>query len=151
MIASVVVVAAAGNYFTAAGLPWYFNQRLPGLAPPGWLIGLVWMAIYALSATSLCLYFRLASSIARQMALAVVALAVVNGILNALWCYLFFFLHQPAAAVVEMLLLEVTVLALIIVLWPASRLCAALFMPYAMWVGFATYIAWSFWQLNRSG
>ena len=150
VIAGVVSVAAAGNHFTAAGMPWYFTQRLPSFAPPGWLIGLVWMTIYALSVISLCLYFRLTSSAARQTALPVIALAVVNGILNALWCYLFFYLHQPGAAVVEMLLLEATVLALIVVLWPASRLCAALFMPYAVWVGFATIIAWSFWQLNRS-
>jgi tryptophan-rich sensory protein len=47
-----------------------------------------------------------------------------------------------------MIILEATVIALIVLIWPKSRLSALLLAPYAGWVAFATYLAFVIWQYN---
>jgi tryptophan-rich sensory protein len=147
IVLSVIGVAWAGNYFTTQGLPSYLGSRLPALAPPGWFIGAVWMLIYALSALALILWFARPERDARFWL--VVWLALANGVLNASWCWLFFTMRWVGAAIAEMLVLEATVLALIALMWRPRRAAALLLTPYAAWVVFATYLAVSFWVLNR--
>jgi tryptophan-rich sensory protein len=147
VVLGVLAVAAGGSYFTELGLPWYYALRLPAIAPPGGVIGVAWTLIYLLCIASLILWISQAERSPRFYL--VIWLAVLNGVLNALWCFMFFTMHWIGAAIVEMLLLEATVVALIVLMWRKRILAAVLFIPYALWLLFATWLAWSFWQLNR--
>ena len=69
-------------------------------------------------------------------------------LLNALWSPLFFGLHMPGVAFVEILGL----LAMIIVTWNAFRSvdkwAAILLLPYIAWVSFASVLNVTLWRMN---
>jgi len=68
--------------------------------------------------------------------------------LNVFWSYLFFNQHQILASIIEMIILDTTVIVLILLLWPISKLASYLLMPYAVWVAFATYLTYQILLLN---
>lgn len=148
VIAGVAVVATIGSWLTNRGLDWYLNQSvIPSFAPAGSVIGLVWTVIYTLSAISLILWLNQKKRDVNYHR--VIWWFVANGFLNAFWSYLFFFKQQVGLAIVEMIGLELSVLVLIWLMWKRGRVSAVLLIPYAAWVMFATYLAYSFWVLNR--
>jgi tryptophan-rich sensory protein len=147
VIAGVAAVAGIGGWLTGQGLDWYFQQSVvPSIAPSGSVIGAVWTVIFILSALSLMIWL---ANKQRGNDMRVVWWAVTNGILNVGWTYLFFVQHQVGLAIVEMIGLEISVLVLIWLMWKQGRWSAILLIPYAAWVVFATYLASSFWILNR--
>lgn len=68
--------------------------------------------------------------------------------LNHLWMPLFFGLRRPKLALLDILLLGGNVAALMGVWWKTDRLAFWLMVPYAGWLGFATYLNASLGVLN---
>ena len=71
-------------------------------------------------------------------------------LLNAAWTPIFFGLHRPGLAVVEIILLWAAILATIIVFYPVNAVAALLLAPYLAWVSFAAALNMSIWRRNRS-
>ena len=69
--------------------------------------------------------------------------------LNATWSFLFFGLHSPGAALVEIVALWLAILATIVTFARRDRLAAALLVPYLVWVSFAAFLNAAIWSLNR--
>jgi translocator protein len=147
IVLCVFTVAATGSLLTRAGMAWYKCSHLPALALPGSVIGAVWTAIYALGALSLILWFAQPHGFNRFWP--VVAVFALNGVLNVAWCWLFFYRRWPLGALFEILLLEASVIALIILMSSVHLAAALLLVPYALWVAFAAYLTFEFWRLNR--
>jgi benzodiazapine receptor len=61
---------------------------------------------------------------------------------------LFFGLGKPGLAAVDILCLGGTVAALMRECWDSDRTAFWLFVPYAGWLGFATYLNFGFGVLN---
>ncbi|MDT0328498.1 TspO/MBR family protein [Nocardiopsis lambiniae] len=122
----------------------YASLTRPGWAPPSWLFGPVWTALYAMIAFSGWLVWRRGRL--RGLALALFAGQLV---FNALWTPLFFGLGLRGTALVDIVVLLVTVTATITVFARASRTAALLLVPYWAWVGFATVLNAAIWWLNR--
>ncbi len=80
-----------------------------------------------------------------RLAITVFALQLV---LNALWSWLFFGLHRPDLALIDIVLLEATILWLVVLFWPITSAAGALLLPYLAWVAFATALNGAIWQLN---
>lgn len=147
-----VLVARAGSNWTSQGLGWYRELRLPTLAPPGGLIGVVWAVIYILATISAIILWNLTSDKWAQQQgkyWLIWILFLVNAFLNAYWSYLFFVKHLIGWAVVEMIVLEITVITLIFLAKKFSKTASYLLVPYAVWVGFATYLAYLILGLNK--
>ncbi len=129
------------GYLTAPG-PWYAALDKPPFNPPNWLFGPVWSLLYVLIAVAgwriwpRDLKGRLRSLWSAQL------------VLNFFWPIAFFGLRSPALALVVILLLLATILAFIAQAQRCDRLAAALFLPYAAWVAFATVLNASIWWLN---
>ena len=68
--------------------------------------------------------------------------------LNAAWPALFFGLHSPLAAFVEICVLWAAIVLTILLFWPVRRLAAVLLLPYLAWVSFAACLNFAFWRLN---
>jgi tryptophan-rich sensory protein len=60
----------------------------------------------------------------------------------------FFGAHRPAAALIIVVALFAVVVAFIAAAWPRERIAAWLFVPYALWVGFATSLNGAIVMLN---
>jgi tryptophan-rich sensory protein len=137
--------AAIGAFASADAGAFYGQLTRPSWAPPGWLFGPVWSALYALMAFSAWWVWRARGFTGARSAL---VLFVAQLAANALWSWLFFVWHQGGLAFAEVLLLWGMVAATVISFWRISSLAAALLMPYLAWVTFASALTFSVWKLN---
>lgn len=138
-------VAALGATITEIG-PWYAALAQPRWAPPMAAYPVAWTVILALTALAAVTGWG-AMRDPRERDWLVVLFAL-NGFLNIVWSLIFFRLHRPDWAVVELLALWVSVLALIVVIWRRSMIGAILLLPYLCWVTFAGYLDMTIVKLN---
>jgi len=138
--------AGVGSLFTPG--EWYVTLRKPAWTPPGYLFGPVWTLLYALMGTAAWLIWTRFGFADARTAL---TLFIVQLILNAVWSWLFFGLHNPGLAFFELLLLWVAILATVIAFWQKRADAGALLLPYLAWVTFAAVLNFAIWRLNSSG
>jgi tryptophan-rich sensory protein len=140
-----VMVAVMGATITDIG-PWYRNLAQPRWAPPDATYGVAWTVIYALTALAgVTGWLAMPRWSEREWLLGLFAL---NGFLNILWSLLFFRLHRPDWALVEVLGLWLSVVLLIVFVWRRSMTGAVLLVPYLLWVTFAGYLNMTIVRLN---
>ena len=135
-----------GGLMTPIG-PWYANLRKPSLQPPNWLFGPAWTIILGLAAWSAVVAWNAATDDAARRA--VVILFGTNAVCHLLWSPLFFRLRRPDWALVEVVFLWASLVALVVGLWPISPFAAKLILPYLAWVSFASWLNWAIVRLNR--
>ena len=68
--------------------------------------------------------------------------------LNFAWSAIFFALHSIGGALVEIVALDLAILATTILFFRRDRLAGLLLLPYLGWTVFATVLTHAFWQLN---
>jgi len=141
-----VLVAVVGSWLTSGGMEWYGTINLPEWTPAGSVIGAVWTTIFILTTLSALIVWSRANRNRRFWWIIVIFL--INAFLNVFWSFLFFSQHLIGPAIWEAGLLDASVIALIILIWPISRLASILLVPYAGWVAFATYLTYTVWLLN---
>lgn len=147
----VPLLVGAGSGFVTAGAvrEWYPSLVRPSFAPPSWVFGPVWTALYLMMGLAAWLVWRKAGSDpAGRIALGLFALQLV---LNGLWSLLFFGLRAPGVALVEIVVLWVAIAATLRGFWRIDAAAGRLLVPYLAWVTFATALNAGFWWLNRSG
>lgn len=149
MIAIVVSegAGAIGSVFTVSAIPnWYAGLAKPALNPPGWIFAPVWTALYALMGIAAFLVWK--KGLEKKEVKAALATFSVQLFLNAMWSILFFGLHDPFFALVDIVFLWIAILWTIIAFYKISRAAAYLLLPYLLWVTFAAYLNYSIWYLN---
>lgn len=129
-IAVVAAAAATGARFEPGD--WYAQLAKPPWTPPSWLFAPVWTVLYIMIAIAGWRVWRSAGS--KSPALFVWVLQLL---LNTLWSWLFFGLHRPGIALLDLSLLLVCIVAFIALAFQHSRLASWLFVPYLLWVAFA--------------
>lgn len=129
-----IAVALLGGLMTDIG-PWYRSLQQPAWKPPDRAFGPAWTVIYALTAIAGVKAWREAPGRAERETMLVLFSA--NAFLNVLWSLLFFRLRRPDWALVEVVALWLSVLALVVVIGRWSRGAALLLLPYLAWVAFA--------------
>ena len=72
-------------------------------------------------------------------------------ILNALWSWIFFGWFQLWWAFIEIIALDLAVLATILTFRKVRASAGWLLAPYLAWLLFATLLTFSLWQLNPTG
>ena len=136
--------ASATAVFVSTG-GWYAGLAKPAWNPPGWLFGPVWTVLYALMAVAAWRVWRRGGWARQKTAL---GLFILQWALNALWTPLFFGLHKPAWALVEIVILLAALLATWRAFWQMDRPAGLMLAPYAAWVAFATALNGAIWWLN---
>ena len=144
-----ILVALAGSLLTGWGMAWYHNLNLMSWTPSGMLIGIVWTILFILSTISVLIVYNQKDHNGDAIFWLTMILFAINAALNIKWSFLFFTLHLLSLAVIEAFILGLSVVALILLIWPRSKLAAILLIPYAAWVFFATYLTYSIWLLNK--
>ena len=134
---------AVGAVASADAASFYAQLSKPSWAPPAWLFGPVWSALYALMGISAWLVWRSPGS--KGAALGLFGAQLVA---NALWSWFFFSWHRGALAAVEVLVLLALIAATMAAFWRTSRLAALLLVPYVLWVSFASVLTWALWRSN---
>ena len=137
--------AAIGGVGSASAGTFYQQLVRPDWAPPAWLFGPVWTALYFLIGIAAWLIWRAHGFRGAGIAL---LLFVVQLAANALWTWLFFVWQQGGLAFAEILLPWALIVATIVAFWRLQPLAAALLLPYLAWVTFACALTLSIWRLN---
>jgi translocator protein len=143
LIAVCFAVAGLSGMATTPSIPnWYDGLTKPSWTPPSWLFGPVWSVLYLSMAVAAWLGWRRGDA-AVPMTLFGIQLAF-----NAAWSWLFFGLHSPGAAFIDIILLWMAIAATTVVFWRRSTLAGIVFMPYLAWVSFAAVLNFAIWRLN---
>ena len=106
---------------------------IPLMAPPNYVFAPVWTMIYIVMAVAAWRVWRSTGLNSIEMAAFAIQLA-----LNFGWSIIFFGLHQIRAALIEIIALDVAVLATIILFLRRDRWAGMLLMPYLAWILFAS-------------
>ncbi|MBB3802156.1 tryptophan-rich sensory protein [Xanthomonas arboricola] len=138
-------VAGLGALASIQAASFYAELQRPAWAPPGWLFGPVWTALYGMMAVAVWLVWRRGGWAGAR---SVLGLFLVQLALNGLWSWLFFAWHMGAWAFADIVLLWLTLAATIGVFAKRNSVAAWLLVPYLAWVSFAAALNYSVWQLN---
>ena len=125
---------------------WYAELNRPPLTPPSWVFGPTWSVLYCMIAAAIILYVKQTRQTPPYATYTLIGLHLVT---NFAWTPLFFGIQRPGWALVDIILLDLTLGVLIYLFWQASKITSILLWPYMIWVLFATYLNAGFFWLNR--
>ena len=125
---------ALGGLFTGKGVSsdWYQGLAKAPWTPPGWVFGAAWTFIMV------CFALFMAVAWPKRVGSALVALYIVQWVLNVAWNPAFFYFRQTALALVLISLLTIVVGVLF---WQYVRLpnkAVLAVLPYLVWLIIAT-------------
>jgi tryptophan-rich sensory protein len=148
LIVSIAIAELAGiigSFFTIPAIPtWYASLPKPVIAPPNWVFAPVWTTLFLLMGIAAFLVWRKGLRYtAVRRALCVYGIQLI---LNIAWSYIFFGLHNPSMALVEIAFLWAAIACTILTFSRVSRTAAFLLIPYLIWVSFASYLNYALAQ-----
>ena len=138
------LVAYLGSLATRSSVEstWFENLDKPVFYPPSFLFGLVWTILYVMIAFAGWLAWRNGGGTRTTIPWA------IQLALNLGWTLIFFGAREPLWALVSIVALFGVTIWAAVVMWPHSRAATYLFVPYVMWVGFATVLNGAIVALN---
>lgn len=139
------IVSAIGQRLTDLG-PWYQALKQPPWKPPDWAFGVIWTTVFVLIVTAAVIAWRRTRQPAERRT--ILGLFVINSALHMIWSGLFFTLKRPDWAMIELVFLWVSIVAIIVYFWRISRLASVLLLPYITWVTIAGFLNYANVQLN---
>lgn len=127
---------------------WYPTLIKPSFNPPNWVFAPVWSMLYIMMGVAAALVWdRMESN--RETVKRALILFAIQLALNALWSYLFFGLHNPMLAGIEIILLWLLIYETYVHFSKINKIAGYLMLPYLAWVSFAMVLNASIWWLNR--
>ena len=143
----VFITATIGSRATIPNIPdWYEGLIKPSFNPPNWIFGPVWTLLYVLMTYAA---WRVMGRIeTKRHTILVATVFILQLFFNALWSIVFFGMHNPAYALIVVIFLEASVIAMILVFARYDRVAAVTQLPYAGWVAFASLLNLSIVLLN---
>lgn len=143
IIASILVVAVLGSVFVNLGMDWFSSLEIPSKFVPSFIIPVVWTIIYVVFAIVLCRWVSV-----DNIRKSTIILLIVNGILNILWCLLFFTLNNTLLGMISIVLLLIAAWVLIVDIYSQKPIYALITIIYPTWVSIATTLNLALWILN---
>ena len=140
-----VLLGGLGGALTTIG-PWYRNLRKPVFQPPDWLFGPAWTVILGVTAWAGVVAWNATADPAAHRV--IVILYAVNFVAHFAWSPLFFTVKRPDWALIEVVFLWLSVLALAVFLRPISVAASWMIVPYLAWVSFAAILNLAIVRLN---
>lgn len=126
---------------------WYPTLVKPVFNPPNWIFGPVWSLLYVMMGIAAGIIWT--SNFEEKMVKKALGFFAIQLALNALWSYLFFGLHNPLLALIEIIILWLLIFETYNQFRTINKTASYLLLPYLAWVSFATVLNFSIWWLNR--
>lgn len=133
IILSLAVGMIGSTIQTSALAEWYPTLVKSPLTPPAIVFPIAWTILYILMGVSIGI-------LVARGDMSVVRLWLLQLLVNFLWSVGFFALRSPLAGLITILILDVLVFAYIVYTYSISKGAAWLFVPYMIWILFASYL-----------
>lgn len=148
-VATCIGVGFVSGMATQSGVDdWFPTLEKPSFNPPNWVFAPVWSFLYILMGVAAGrVWGRI--DFERDNVKKALLFFWVQLALNALWSVLFFVLHNPLIALVEIILLWLMIYETYAKFKSIDKIAGWLFIPYLLWVTFATVLNAGLWWLNR--
>ncbi|MGL4520461.1 MAG: TspO/MBR family protein [Phocaeicola sp.] len=140
-----LLVGFIGSQFQKESIQtWYPTLNKSYMTPPSSLFPIAWTTLYIFMGVSVGLvgYSR------RWRKHWLVTLFAIQLLLNCSWSILFFYLQSPFLGMINILFLDLAVFVYIVWSYPRHRISSILFMPYLLWLLFASYLNFYIWYYN---
>lgn len=142
-VVAIVLVAVLGTIFAQIGMDWFDSLIKPTEWIPSFIIPIVWTVIYLLFA-----YVLIKWQERRQLTKENVILLIINGVLNVLWCLVFFTLNQLFLGNVIIIINALFGLRLYFEICKEDAMNGLLISLYPIWLCIATTLNIAVWILN---
>ena len=133
----------SGPLTAGAVVDWFPTLKKPFFNPPSWIFAPVWTTLYLMMAVAAWRVWLTGAGSKRALNLFFVQLT-----LNFLWSLLFFGLHSPALALIDITALWIMIALTLRAFYKMAKPAGFLFVPYLAWVSFAAFLNASIWWLN---
>lgn len=141
-------IAYIASLFTRPEIAgWYSNLNKPAFNPPSWLFAPVWITLYIMIAVAAYLVWQKRER--SETYTTTVIIYILQLLFNFSWSIVFFGMHQIFGALIIIVALLVTIILNINWFGRFSKTAAWLFVPYLLWVCFATLLNLSIYILNK--
>ncbi|MBP6040477.1 MAG: tryptophan-rich sensory protein [Flavobacterium sp.] len=127
---------------------WYATLVKPSFNPPNWIFAPVWTSLYVMMGIAAGLIWNQIPSQKEAVTKALQFFAI-QLVLNALWSYLFFGMHNLMLATIEVVLLWLMIFETYSQFAKINKTASYLMLPYLAWVSFASVLTASIWWLNN--
>lgn len=115
---------------------WYPQLNKSPLTPPNWAFPLAWSVLYVCMGLSIALVVVSGTPDAGYF----IKLFTAQLFFNFIWSFAFFYYQNPLAGLVVIAILLVLIALYTMQAFALHRVSALLFIPYVLWVGFASYL-----------
>jgi benzodiazapine receptor len=126
---------------------WYKKLKKPSWAPPNWLFGPVWTVLYILIAISFGKVFLMA--FAKELPFIIALPFILNLIFNFSFTPIQFGLKNNFLAAIDIIFVWLTIVWIMIIIFPIVPLVTYMQIPYLIWVSIATILQLTITFLNR--
>ncbi len=137
------LVAGLGSIFVQIGMNNFNNLIKPNEWIPDFIIPIVWTIIYVISAV--IIYMLLSKNL---MTKKLFWLFGLNGLLNVIWCLVFFALGQKFLGLITIIINLILGFLLIIELLKNQKIYGWILFIYPIWLCIATFLNCALWILN---
>ena len=131
LVIAVILAAMIGSLAStqASSDLWYLSLNKSELNPPSYVFGIVWPILYVLMMISAYLAYK-----------KIYRIFLIQLAFNAAWSWLFFRFQMPLISLIDIYLLIALNLYITALMYRENKLAFILFIPYVLWISFASYL-----------
>ena len=131
LILAIILAATIGSMASSSAAYdiWYLSLEKSKLNPPSYVFGIVWPILYIFMMISSYLTYK-----------KVFLIFIIQLFFNAVWSWLFFRFQMPLVALLDIYLLIAINIFILNLMYKENKLAFFLFIPYVMWISFASYL-----------
>ena len=131
LVIAVILAAIIGSLAStqASSDLWYLSLNKSELNPPSYVFGIVWPILYVLMMISAYLAYK-----------KIYGIFLIQLVFNAAWSWLFFRFQMPLISLIDIYLLVALNLYISALMYRENKLAFILFIPYVLWISFASYL-----------
>ena len=139
-----LIISGLTGWISASHIAgWYQRLNQPFFCPPSWIFGPVWTTLYiTIGVAGAQLWQK------RKKHPLLFLFFSMQLTFNFLWSFIFFIGESLSWALVDILVLWISLLCVMILSAREQKNIAWLLTPYFLWVSFAAILNYAIWQLN---
>ena len=143
VVLPVALVAGLGSVFVNLGMDWFDALAKPTQWIPNIVIPIVWTVVYLLFVVILIVWQN-----QTKISNKTLGLLIANGVLNVLWCLVFFTLNLTFLGNIVIILNLIAGFWLVLDIAKQKKLFSLVLLVYPIWLSIATTLNLALWILN---